>query len=60
MMEMFAEFSVELRGLRGGVPFVRHLLPDGHHRVAADGRDGLRLPRHLQQHAEPLPHAAQG
>ena len=54
------ELSLELRGVRGGLPVVRHLLHDGHERVAADGRDGLRLPRHIQQHAEPLPHAAQG
>ena len=57
---MFSEFPVELRGVRGGVPLLRHLLHDGHERVATDGGDGLRLPRHLQQHAEPLPHAAQG
>ena len=47
MMGMFAEFPVELRGVRGGVPVVRHLLPDGHQRVAADGRDRLRLSRHI-------------
>ena len=60
MIEIFSEFPVELRGVRGGVPVVRHLLPDGHQRVAADGRDRLRLPCHLQQHEKPLPHAAQG
>ena len=54
------ELSLELRRVRRGLPVVRHLLHDGHERVAADGRDGLRLPRHIQQHAEPLPHAAQG
>ena len=54
------ELSVELRRLRRGLPLVRHLLHDGHERVATDGGDGLRLPRHIQQHAKPLPHAAQG
>ena len=58
--EIFPELSLELRRVRRGLPVVCHILYDGHERVAADGGDGLRLSRHIQQHAKPLPHAAQG